>query len=176
MNIPLNREAIADKSREATRRTIGQFEALTLDAAFSEAVRELAEKSVDQTREAYDRAKDSLEATMETMARSFDALSQGAAALNRKVIEIAQENVSSGFDLAKSLATARTLTEMVELRATYWRKQLSALAAQAEEVRALSTKMAADMAAPIKAHVTRSIEQLAGANIAVNAEPDSKSR
>ena len=32
---------------------------MTLDTAFSEAVRELAEKSVDQTREAYDRAKDS---------------------------------------------------------------------------------------------------------------------
>jgi len=32
------------------------------------------------------------------------------------------------------------------------------------------------MAAPIKAHVTHSIEQLADANIAVNAEPDSKSR
>src|SRR6478752_2794902 len=149
---------------------------LTLDTAFSEAVRELVEKSVDQTREAYDRAKDSLEATVDTMARSFDALGQGAAALNRKVIEIAQENISSGFDLAKSLATARTLAEMVELRATYWRKQLSALSAQAEEVRALSTKVAADMAAPIKAHVTRGIEQLAGANIAVNAEPDSKSR
>ena len=115
---------------------------------------------MDQTREAYDRAKDSLEATVDTMARSFDALSQGAAALNRKVIEIAQENVSSGFDLAKSLATARTLAEMVELRADYWRKQLSALSAQAEEVRALSTKVAADMAAPIKAHVTRGIEQL----------------
>jgi phasin len=174
MNIALNREATADKSREATRKTNSQFE--TLDAAFSEAVRELAEKSVDQTREAYDRAKDSLEATVDTMARSFDALGQGAAALNRKVIEIAQENVSSGFDLAKRLATARTLAEMVELRATYWRKQLSALSAQAEEVRALSTKVAADMTAPIKAHVTRSIEQLAGANIAVNAEPDSKSR
>jgi phasin len=176
MNIALNREAIADKPREATRRTIGQFEALTLDAAFSEAVRELAEKSVDQTREAYDRAKDSLEAAVDTMARSFDALGQGAAALNRKVIEIAEENVSSGFDLAKSLATARTLAEMVELPATYWRKQLSALSAQAEEVRTLSTKVAADMAAPINAHVARSIEQLAGANIAVNAEPASKSR
>ena len=176
MNIALNREATADKSREAPRRTIVQFEALTLDAAFSEAVRELAEKSVDQTREAYDRAKDSLEATVDTMARSFDALGQGAAALNRKVIEIADENVSSGFDLAKSLATARTLAEMVELPATYWRKQLSALSAQAEEVRTLSTKVAADMAAPINAHVARSIEQLAGANIAVNAEPASKSR
>ena len=174
MNIALNREATADKSREATGRSIGQFEALTLDAAFSEAVRELAEKSVDQTREAYDRAKDSLEATVDTMARSFDALGQGAAALNRKVIEIAQENVSSGFDLAKSLATARTLAEMVELPATYWRKQLNALSAQAEEVRTLSTKVAADMVAPINAHLTRSIEQLAGANIAV--QPDSKSR
>ena len=78
--------------------------------------------------------------------------------------------------MAKSLAAAKTLAEMVELRATYWRKQLSALAAQAEEVRALSTKVTADMAAPINAHVTRSIEQLAGASIAGNAEPDSESR
>ena len=176
MNIALNREATADKSPEATRKTNGQFEALTLDTAFSEAVRELAEKSVDQTREAYEHSKDALEAAVDTMATSFDALGQGAAALNRKIIEIAQENVNSGFDLAKSLATARTLAEVVELRAIYWRKQFSALSAQAEEVRALSTKVAADIAAPIKAHVTRSIEQLAGANVAVNAEPDSKSR
>jgi hypothetical protein len=62
------------------------------------------------------------------------------------------------------LATARTFAEMVELRATYWRKHLSALSAQAEEVRALSTKVAADMAAPIKTHLTRSIDQLTGAN------------
>jgi phasin len=176
MNIALNREATADKSREASRKTNGQFEALTLDTAFSEAVRELAEKSVDQTREAYEYSKNALEAAVGTMEKSFDALGQGAAALNRKIIEIAHENASSGFDLAKSIAAAKTLAEMVELRATYWRKQLSALAAQAEEVRALSTKVAADMAAPIKAHVTRSIEQLAGANIAANAEPDSKSR
>jgi phasin len=174
MNITLNREATADLY-EATRKIDDKFEGLTLDTAFSEAMRELAEKSVDQTREAYDRAKDSLEAAVDTMARSFDALGEGAAALNRKVIEIAQENVSSGLDLAKSLATARTLAEMVDLRATHWRKQLSALSAQAEEVRALSTKVAVDVAAPVKAHVTRSIGQLAGAKIAVSAEPDSKS-
>jgi hypothetical protein len=174
MNIALDPEATADKSRDP--KTGGQFEPATLDTAFPEAARELGETSVAQTREAYERSKNALEAAVDTMARSFDALGQGAAALNRKIIEIAQENVNSGFDLAKSLATARTLAEVVELRAIYWRKQLSALAAQAEEVRALSTKVAADMAAPIKAHVTRSIEQLAGANVAVNAEPDSKSR
>ena len=94
------------------------------------------------------------------MARSFDALGQGAAAINRKIIEIAQQNVSSGFDLAKGLATATTLAEVLELRAAYWRKQFSALAAQAEEVRALSTKMAAEMTDPIKTHMTRSLSEL----------------
>ena len=57
--------------------------------------------------------------------------------------------MSSGFDLAKSLATARTLAEMVELKATHWRKQLSALSAQAEEVRTLSTQVAASAAKPM---------------------------
>src|SRR5262245_15623633 len=124
MNIALNREATVDKSREAYPKINGQFEALTLDTAFSAAVRELAETSVAQTREAYERSKNALEAAVDTMARSFDALGQGAAALNRKIIDLAQENVSSGFDLAKSLATAKTLAEMVEMRATYWRKHL----------------------------------------------------
>jgi phasin len=161
MNIALNPETTADKSRETYRKPNGQFEAaVTLDPAFPEAAREFAEASVAQTRQAYENSKNALEAAVDTMAKSFDALGQGAAALNRKIIEIAQQNVSSGFDLAKTLATARTLAEIVELRATYWRKQFNALAAQAEEVRALSTKVAADMAAPIKAHVTRSMDEL----------------
>ena len=162
MNIALNHEATADKLHEATRTTNGQFEALT--TAFSEAVRELSEKSVDQAREAYDRSKNMLDAAGDTLARSSDALAHGALALNRKIIEIAQENVSSGFDLAKSLATARTFAEMVELGATYWCKQLSKLVTQAEEVHASSAKVTADIAAPIKTHLTRSIEQLAGTN------------
>jgi hypothetical protein len=171
MNIALNREATADKSREAYPNSDDQFEALPLDAAFSEAVRELAETGVAQTREAYERSKNALEAVVDTTARSFDALGHGSAALNRKIIDVAQQNGSSGFDLAKSMAAANTLAEMVELGATYWRKQFSALATQAEEVRALSAKAAADVAAPVKAHVMRSLDQLAGASTAVNAKP-----
>jgi len=132
MNIALNSEATADKSRQTYRKTYDQLEVVTLDTAFPQAARELAETSVAQTREAYERSKNTLEAAVNTIARSFDALGQGVAALNLKIIEIAQQNVSSSFDLAKSLATAKTLAEIVELRATYWRKQLSALADQAE--------------------------------------------
>ena len=115
MNIALNPEATADKSRETYRKTYDQFEVVTLDTAFPQAARELAETSVAQTHAAYERSKNTLEAAVNTIARSFDALGQGVAALNLKIIEIAQQNVSSSFDLAKSLATAKTLAEIVEL-------------------------------------------------------------
>jgi phasin len=158
MNIPLNLNDSTDRSRETYY--CNSSEGMTLDTALPEAARELAEKSLAETREAYERSKSALEAALETLARSFDSLSQGSAALNRKIIEIAHRNVSSGFDLARSLATAKNIAEVVELRAIYWRKQLSSLAVQAEEVHELSAKLAADIAAPIKAHVSRSMEKL----------------
>ena len=160
MNITLNSEVTAEGSREAYHKTSGQSEAVTLDTVVPEAARELAEKTVAQTREAYERSNDALEAALETVDRSFDSLGQGAAALNRKIIEIAQRNINSGFDLAKSLATAKTLAEIVELRATYWRKQFTVLAAQAEEVRALYAKVAEEMTQPIKEHVMRTFDDL----------------
>ena len=123
--------------------------------ALPEGVRAVAESTVDQTREAYDRSKDALEAAVATFEKTFDAAGQGAAAFNRKIIDIAQRNLSSGFDLAKSLAGAKNLAEIVELQAAYWQKQFGALTAQAEEVHALSTKVTADTAEPIKARATR---------------------
>ena len=160
MNITLNSEITPDERRETYVKTSGQFEAVALDTVVPEAARELAEKTVAQSRGAYERSKDALEAALQTVDRSYDALSQGAAALNRKIIEIAQRNINSAFDLAKSLATAKTLAEIVELRATYWRKQFTVLAEQAEEVRALYAKVAEEMAWPIKEHVTRTSDDL----------------
>jgi hypothetical protein len=37
---------------------------------------------------------------METLAESFDATGQDIEALNRKIIEVAQRGLNSGFDLA----------------------------------------------------------------------------
>jgi phasin len=154
MNATSNPQTAAEQTRGRYPKGNGPFEALTLDTAFPEAARVFAEKAVDQSREVYDRSKDALDASVATLERTFDAAGQGAVALNRKIIDIAQRNVNSGFDLAKSLAGAKNLSEMVELQATYWRKQFGLLADQAEEVRALSTKVTADTAEPVKAHVT----------------------
>ncbi|MBK5198126.1 MAG: phasin family protein [Methyloceanibacter sp.] len=154
MTTSYNPQAAADQARNAYRNVTAQLGLLGLDTAIPEAVRTAAEKTVAQSREAYDKSKTALDASITTFERSLDAAGQGAVAFNRKIVDIAQRNLNSVFDLAKSLASAKNLAEVVELQAAYWQKQFSALTAQAEEVRALSTKVTADAAEPIKAHVT----------------------
>jgi phasin len=145
----------ADKARDAYRKTQQQFQDALSDTHMPDAMRAFAEKNIAQTRELYERSKDALETVLESWEKTFDAAGQGAVALNRKVIDITQRNINSSFDLAKSLASAKTLTEAMELHAAYWQKQLGALSAQAEEMRSLSSKVTEDVAEPIKTHVSR---------------------
>ena len=159
MNESSQSKVAAEKARDGYRMTVAQFEDL-VPTQLPEAMRSLAEKNIAQTRELYERSKNALEAVVESWERSFDAAGQGAVALNRKVIDIAQRNINSSFEFAKSLAGAKNLTEAMELQAAYWRKQLGALQAQAEEVRTLSTKVAADATEPIKTQMTGGIDEL----------------
>jgi len=160
MSATSNHQAAAEQARKNYRDVTTQLGHLGLDTSVPEAVRDMAEKTVAKTREVYDRSKDALDASIATFERTFDAAGQGAAAFNRKIIDLAQRNVNSVFDLAKSLAGAKNLTDIVELQSAYWQKQFSALTAQAEDVRALSTKVTADAAEQIKAHVARGVDEL----------------
>jgi phasin len=157
MNDSDNPQVAAEQARDTYRKTAAQFEKL---APLPEAMRAVAEKNVAHTREVYERSKDALEAALETLERSFDALGQGTTALNHKVIDIAQRNINSGFDLAVSLTAAKNLAEVIELQAAYWRKQFGALADQAKEVRVLSTQVTADVAKQVKEQVTRGVDEL----------------
>jgi hypothetical protein len=143
----------ADAAREAYRKTMAQFD-LALEAPVPENVRAMAEKAVVHTRDVYERSKDRLESDLETLERTIDAAGQGATTLNRKVIDIAQRNVNSGFELAKSLTGARRISEIVEVQAGYWRSQPNILAKQAEELATLSKTVLADVLERIKIRVS----------------------
>jgi hypothetical protein len=147
----------AETASDTHRKIAPQFEE-SRDPQVPDTMRALAERSVAQTRELYERSANALRAVLETWERSLDAGGQGAVALNRTIIDIAERNISTGFDLATSLAGAKNLAEVMEVQAAYWRKQFGELSMQAEEVRALSTKVTADVVEPIKAQVTRDID------------------
>jgi len=160
MNATSNPQAAAEQARKNYRDVTTQLGLLNLSTAIPEGVRALAEKNVAQTRQVYDRSWDAFDASVATFEKSFDAAGQGAAAFNRKIIDISRRNLNSVFDLATSLAGAKNLAEIVELQAAHWRKQVDALTAQGEEVRALSSKVTADAAEPLKAQVKRSMDEL----------------
>jgi len=151
-------QAAAEQARDTFRKAAKEFEAFKLDTTVPESVRKLAEKTVNQSREAYERGKDALEEAIDALERSFDAAGQGATAFNRKLIDLTQRNLNSLFDLAKSLAGAKTLGEIVELQSAFIRHQFDVAASQANEVRALTNKIAADTTEPIKSQVSRSFE------------------
>ena len=162
MNANFNLQAAAEQASKKYHASMAQ---LGLNTPIPESVRATAEKIVDKSREAYSRSNNALDASVATLERTFDAAGQGAVAFNRKIIDIiAQRNVNSGFDLAKSLAGAKNLSEMVELQAAYWQKLLGTLTSQAEEVRALATKMAAAAIEPVKQQVKRGVDDLGKVN------------
>jgi hypothetical protein len=130
-------KAVAERASGTYRKTAAQFEEFTRHAQMPESISALAEKSVVQTRELYEH---SLEAVLESWERLVDAAGQSTVALSHKAIDITRRNLNSGFGFAASLAGAKSLAEVMELQAAYWRKQLSELAAQAGEMRTLSTK------------------------------------
>jgi hypothetical protein len=138
-----NRRAAAEQDRKTYREVTAQLGLLGLDPAIPEGVRDLAEKTVAQTREARDRSTDAFDASVAAFEKSLEAAGKGAATFKRKIIDIARRDVNSNFDLATSLTGAKGLYDMVKLRAVNWRKQVDALTAQAEEVRALSVDAAA---------------------------------
>ena len=156
-----NPQVAADKARAAYRNMTDQLGLLGLNPAIPEGVRALAEKSVVQTRQIYGRSSDAFDASVATFEKTFDAAGQGAAAFNRKIIEISRRNLNSVFDLATSLAGAKDLADIVELQRAYWQKQFGTLTSQAEEVRALSTKITADATEPIKSQIARGADGLA---------------
>ena len=120
--------------RGARRFIVDQFEEFR-DAQVPATLRDLAERNISQTRAIYERSKDAIEAVLVSWNKSFGAANQGAVALNLKVIDITERNISTGFDLAMNLAGAKNVAEAVEMQSAYWRKQLAQLQAQAEEVR-----------------------------------------
>ena len=151
--VAARREAVSNV-RETSHKSSGQIGFL-LANPFPQATRECAEKTVVQTREAFDRSNVALEAAVDTLERSFDAAAQGAFAPSRKIIEIARQNLDSSFDLAKSLVGAKNLAEIVELQAAYWGKLFGALRPQTEEVRTLASNVATNTVGPTNAQASK---------------------
>jgi len=133
------RKKLAAKTLRKTLRTDTQFGQLRR-AQVPDTLQVLAEKNLAQTRDQYERSKNTLKAVLESWQKSFGAAGDGAVALNRKIVDITERNIDTGFDLATGLVRAKNLAEVVELHAAYWRKLLGGLQTPAEVGRAAPSR------------------------------------
>ena len=125
------------------------------------AFREIAEKSVSQAKETYEKMKSAAEEATDVLEDTYATASKGASDYGLKVIEAARANTNAAFDFATQLMTVKSLSEMVELSTAHARKQFETVTAQTKELAALAQKVATETAEPIKDSVTKAFKKVA---------------
>jgi phasin len=114
------------------------------------AFREIAEKSVSQAKETYEKMKLAAEEATDVLEDTYATATKGVSDYGLKVIEAARANTNSAFDFASQLMTVKSLSEAVELSTAHTRKQYEAVTAQTKELAAIAQKVAVATAEPVK--------------------------
>jgi phasin len=130
---------------------------LEIPAAF----RELAEKSVSQAKETYEKMKSAAEEATDLLEDTYATATKGVSDYGLKVLEAARENTNAAFDYASELMTVKSLSEVVELSTAHTRKQFEAITAQSKELVAIAQKVAADTAEPMKESFGKAFKRVA---------------
>jgi hypothetical protein len=116
----------------------------------------LREHEAAPIEKAFARAERAAEGALPTFEKSLQAAGQSAIAVNQKLIDIAQEHLNSGLELARDLAGARNPLEVMRLHMSYWHDLIGAFESQARELRELSAELVARANEPLRAHMRRS--------------------
>jgi len=114
------------------------------------AFREMAEKSVAQAKETYEKMKSAAEDATEMLEDTYATASKGCSAYGLKLVESARVNCNATFDLASSLLGAKSYSEAVELYTSFARAQFDAVTAQAKELADQAQKVASETVEPMK--------------------------
>jgi phasin len=125
------------------------------------AFREIAEKSVSQAKETYEKMKSAAEEATDVLEDTYATATKGVSDYGLKWIEAARENTNATFVFYTDLMTVKSFSEVVELSTAHARKQFEALTAQTKDLAALAQKVATDTAEPIKGSVTKAFSKVA---------------
>ncbi len=118
-------------------------------------MRELAEKSLIQAKDAYAKFKSAAEETTDMLEDTYTMATKGASEFNLKALEALRLNVNSAFDYTSQLLASKNLAEAVELSSSHVRKQFETLSAQAKDLATIAQKVATKTSEPIKTGVSK---------------------
>jgi phasin len=111
-------------------------------------VREMAEKSVDQAKKAFDGFMQQAHKAITTIEGQASAVQAGTKDFNTKAMSFAEANVAASFAFAQQLLKAKDVNEVVRLQSEYMQEQLRSFGEQAKELGAAATRAITEAAKP----------------------------
>ena len=148
-------EPFAELAEQAAEASVSKV------AEIHESVRKVAERSLEQTRTAYDRFRAVTEETTGSFETSYAAAAKGLHEFNAKAIDALKSNADATFDLMKALMNVKTLSEAITLQTEHARKQFEALTAQSKELAEIAKKVATETTEPLKTSVAKTFGKAA---------------
>ena len=97
-------------------------------------IRALAEKSVEQARQAFDGFITAAQNAVSALDDQAATARKGAKDVTEKAMSFAQQNIASSFELARQLVGAKDAQDVMKLQGDYIARQMQVLAEQAKEL------------------------------------------
>ena len=152
------------KTVDATVTAFPNFEAFNMPKMEIPAVtREMAEKSIEQAREAYSKLKTVAEDATDLMEDGFETTRRGVLDFNHKAVDAAKSNTDATFQFVKDLFEVKTLADAIELQTSFARSQFDAFSAQAKDMQELSSKLAGEVTETFKGAVEKTTKDFKAA-------------
>lgn len=113
-----------------------------IDFEIPASVRELASKSVDQAREAYNRFLEASRQAQDAISKSSDVMTSGVREMSEKAAKYTEANLQANFELVQRLVQAKDMKEALDIQNQFARQQMETYAHQAQELSRLVAQSA----------------------------------
>lgn len=117
---------------------------------FSESFRELAEKNMNQSREAFAKVKEASEDATKTIEATLEKAQSGTVELGLKAIDAMRTNAESSLSHMEALLGVKSVSELIEIQTAFTRKQAEVAVEQMKSMQETSRKVAEDVSKPSK--------------------------
>jgi phasin len=107
-----------------------------------DAVRQAAERNVEQSRTAYTQFMAMAKQAQDLVSKSSGTMTDTTLQIQSRAMKFAEQNVDAGFSFAADLAKAKDLKEFMEIQTKHAQKQMQAYTQQAQELGQLMTEAA----------------------------------
>lgn len=155
----------AKVAAEAVETAYSAFEVKSVEKLFdtskvTDQFRAFTEKSVEQSKEAYEKLKSGAEDAQKALESTYETAKTVGGDLSLKSIAALRANVTAGFDHLEALVGAKSFAEVIELQTAFLRKRVEMAVEQAKDMQATASKAVEDVSKPVKAVFDKAMKEL----------------